>query len=283
MSRIHNTMLLRGLSIAVAFSVFFNVLALTNEINIIEWLSNVAVPLIFLFMVNYSNQRSTHWLIFPLTIYLIDRFFVYMWMGIDGLTEGLRTVYQNDTLEFFFQINSVRLVLTLVFVILLISAITSKQKEWFYKLHMFSVVLFVIQIIEIGLWIFTGLYRLSPSVIAQILVVPSLIYFPLIMMFVTRLHVYEVFVGHHSLHNTPAKSGPDESGTLPPNPTVTHKQATPPETPIKSSYQTKTNSPKSPPNKNHASPSQVAPIKCPLCGTENTNATICSNCGQSLK
>lgn len=288
MSRIHNTMLIRGMSVIIAFSIFFHILALTDQLSLIEVISIVGVPIVFLGFIQFTNQRGTMWLLVPLTLYLFDRFFVYMWKGIDGLNDGLSPLYTNDTLSVFFQLNSVRLILSLVFVVLLISAITSRQKAWFYKTHYFAVVLLIMQIIEVGLWVFTDMYELSPSIIAQLLIVPGLLYFPLMMIFITRLHIYEVFVEQGVSLNPGEINRPTLHQAPPPSPVEAppHQPEKPaakphPETPFKPSNQP-------PPKKPNPTPKpqpsfQPKSITCPLCGTKNSNTHICKTCGQSLK
>lgn len=292
MSRIHNIMLIRGTSIVIAFSVIFHVLALTDQLNLLEYISVIGVPLVFIVMINFSHRKPTLWLLTPFTLYLIDRFFIYMWRGIDGLSEGLAPRYQNDTLLYFFQLNSVRLIVSLILVILIISTITSAQKQWFYKLHKLTVVLLILQAIEIGLWLGTGLYRLSPSVIEQLIIVPGLLYFPLLMIFITRLHIYEVFVeqGVHGESSTPQNIGlhqpkkppvnPQENVSIPPKKAESSIPNRPPKTAPKPTPKPTSN----PGNKTPINPPpKPKNVVCPLCGTSNTNTQICRNCGQSLK
>lgn len=286
MSRIHNMMLIRGMSVVIAFSIFFHTLALTDQLTGIELISIVIVPILFLGFIQFTNQRGTLWLLVPLTLYLFDRFFAYMWKGIDGLNDGLSPLYTNDTLSVFFQLNSVRLILTLVFAVLLISSITSRHKTWFYKTHYFAVVLLIMQVIEVGLWVFTDMYQLSPSIIAQLLIVPGLLYFPLTMVFITRLHIYEVFVEQGvspnpaeavrpTLHQTPSQNHPEQVN--PPRPKPALKPT--PQEPFKSAQPT---APKKTPPPSRPSP-QPKSITCPACGTENFNTHVCKTCGQSLK
>lgn len=283
MSRIHNMMLIRGISVIIAFSIFFHTLALTDQLTLFELISIVAVPIGFLGFIQFTNQRGSLWLLVPLTLYLFDRFFIYMWKGIDGLNDGLSPRYANDTLSVLFQLNSVRLILSLLFVVLLISSLTSRHKAWFYKTHYFAVVLLILQFVEVGLWIFTDMYQFSPSIIAQILIVPGLLYFPLTMVFVTRLHIYEVFV----------EQGIALNSTQEPRPNLHQAPAATPAAPVNPPpvSQPKPKAPSKPPSPRPAkkiSPSpkpsaQPQSIKCPLCGTENFKTHVCQTCGQSLK
>ena len=285
MSRIHNIMLIRGISIVVAFSIFFHALALTNQISLIETVSIIGVPVVFIGFIHFSNHRSSFWLLVPLTVYLFDRFFIYVWKGIDGLNDGLDGAYSNDTLAILFQLNSVRLVFSLIFVLFIISAITSKQKEWVYKMHHFAVGLLVLQGLEIGLWVASNQYQLSPSLIAQMLIVPSLIYFPVFMIFLTRLHIHEVFVEQGMLHaSNPSpeeiRSPQNQPTAAPPKPKPSTATAPPKKPAAKpassapaSSHTNRSSKPTPPP--------QI--IKCPQCGTENKNTHVCQTCGQSLK
>lgn len=287
MTRIHNIAVFRVLSIIIAFSIFYHVTALATTLSSVEIATVIVVPLLVILTLNMSSQRPTLWLLIPFTLYLADRFFVYVWIGIEGLNRGLSPLYANDTLGILYQVNAVRFVAAIAFTLIMISLITAGQKEWFYKMHRVAILLLLVQFGEIILWLFSDFVIFSPSFIEYLLVTPGLLYFPLFMIMVTRLHLYEIYVEKGLVNESAGKEtvrlhqkqSPQNEAPRPTQNVSQRTQSKPTPPPVQTSPPKQVPPKQSTPQR----PPEDLNIVCPLCGTVNSKQTFCKKCGQTLK
>jgi len=193
MIRIHNPAILRILSIIIGFSVIYNVLAMNQDFVGMEYVSLTIIPVIFLISINILNNRSSFWLLFPLSIYFFDRLIVYILYGVTNIRDGALAFDRFPIYGLFLQTNGLRFILTLLVAFLLISFITSGQKIWFYKVRKFVNLIIVIQIVEYGFYLFNELGQSSISIVELILVIPNYFYFVIIASFMTRIHLFEIY------------------------------------------------------------------------------------------
>jgi hypothetical protein len=272
-TKIHNVVFLRILSIVILFSSIYNLVVLFDNFNVLNLVSNTIVPVLFVLIINRAHLRSSIGLLLPLTVYLIDRFFIYTMFVIDQLGKGAAVYGQSPILGILLQVNALRFIMTITLVIIVIYLIASKQKGWFYKLYYSFLVLLILQIIELILYYFNELSYTASSFIELMILIPSFIFFPIIMVFATRLHLFEIYT---------ELGLPNEF-----NIKVQGTHVTPPQTPSP-----KQSSPQSPPKNNpprssqpsnqQSSPAPKTNKKCPACGTVNST-TFCQNCGQDLR
>lgn len=290
MTRIHNIALLRILTIVVLFSTFYNILALSADFVVMEYISLTAMPILFVVSINLLNKRSSMWMLFPLSIYLIERFIIYMAFGIDNLSDGNTFVDLWPIFGVFLQINGLRFILVFTGVSLMIAFITSMQKKWFYKLHKFLVVILIIQIIEYGFYLFNEYGKSSLSIIEMIIILPNFLYFIIFAIYMTRIHLFEIYVELGNIETE--KSKIPKTFQKNPIPQQNTSRGIPiPQDVIRPSNQKNPNQqPSLKPNTQRPTRPQPNPntyrntqLQCPQCKSQNQSPPFCKNCGQDLR
>lgn len=272
MTKIHNIVFLRIMSIVILFSTTYLLLSQISNFNVLSFISNSLVVYLFVIFLNTSNNRSTLWLLIPFSIYLVDRFFIYMLFVIEQLRIGADIFNRTPALSILLQINFFRFTMTLTLVFLVIYFITSKQKVWFYKLYYPIVILLIFQIVELVFYFRNETGINASGLLELIMFVPSFLFFPVFMLFVTRLHLFEIYT---------ELGVPNDISTSfnPVNTSQTNHSTPAPKAPINPS-QTAPERPYKPKPQTQAAPTK--PKVCPVCKTQNTT-TFCQNCGQDLR
>jgi len=298
MIRIHNFALLRVLSAIVGFSIMYNILALYDDFQGMEYISLTVLPILFIISINMLNKRSPFWLLVPLTLYLIDRFVVYLSHGITNIRDGALIFDELPIASLFLQVNGVRFILAFIVVFLMISFITSEQKLWFYKIHKLVTLIIIMQALEYGLYLFNEGGRSSIALVEMLIVIPNYFYFAIFASFMTRFHLFEIFTEQGNLEqikvvnkehlkrsqwvqkqqvvqNPKAVQKPAVNAPIPPTrPTPQyHHNYTPPQRPYSRPIERPSTPPKNTP----------VMMTCPQCKTPNQSPPMCKNCGEALR
>lgn len=294
MIRIHNPALLRILSIIVGFSVIYNILALFHDFKGMEYFSLTILPLLFLISINILDKKNTFWLLIPLSLYFVDRFIVYINYGISNILEGAISSNNYPIYGYFLQTNGLRFILSLLITILLISFITSAQKQWFYKIRKLVTFLVFLQALEYGLYLNNEFGKSSISIIEMIIVIPNYFYFVIFASFMTRIHLFEIYSEMGSLEDINRRS-PEAVRKAQLKHLTQAVQSPKPMSnpgPIKSSPQYHGSSPQRPYQPPKTKPTYQPPIQthnarsvqtCPQCGEVNQSPPMCRKCGEALR